>query len=75
MNRISDTHLNLRDEGDSFYYDVLHLPHGDSARAHAGLRLHLKVRSMVELILLFAVETLEAEIFDAFPGFKERFEI
>ena len=38
-------------------------------------RLHLKVRSRVELILLFAVETLEAEIVDAFPGFKKRFEI
>ena len=48
---------------------------GDSASAHAGLRLHLKVLSRVELILLFAVETLEAEIVDAFPGFKKRFEI
>ena len=74
MNHIGNTHLSLWDEVDSFYYDVLHLPHGDSASAHAGLRLHLKVRSMVGLIPLFAVETLEAEIIDAFPGFKKRFE-
>ncbi len=73
-NHIGNTHLSLWDEADSFYYDVLHLPHDDSASAHAGLRIHLKVRSMVGLIPLFAVETLEAEIFDAFPGFKKRFE-
>ncbi len=66
MNHIGNTQLSLWDEADSFYYDVLHLPHGD--------RLHLKVRSMVGLIPLFAVETLEAEILDTFPGFKKRFE-
>ncbi len=65
-NHIGATHLSLWDEADSFYYDVLHLPD--------GARLHLKVRSMVGLIPLFAVETLEAEVVNAFPGFKKRFE-
>ena len=38
------------DEEDQFFYDVLHLPHG-------GV-MPLKLRSMVGLIPLFAVETL-----------------
>ena len=32
----------------------------------------MKVRSMVGLIPLFAVETLEPEVVDALPGFKRR---
>jgi hypothetical protein len=56
----------LWDESDKFYYDVLHLPHNE--------RLNLKVRSMVGLIPLFAVETIEAEVVDALPGFRKRFE-
>ena len=43
----------LWDETDGFFYDVLHLPDG----AHQPL----KVRSMVGLIPLFAVETLEPD--------------
>jgi len=43
---------------------VLHLPD--------GRHLKLKVRSMVGLIPLFAVETLEPEIVDALPAFKKR---
>ena len=34
--------------------------------------ISLKVRSMVGLIPLFAVETLEPEIVDRLPGFKRR---
>ncbi len=66
MNHIGNTDVHLWDEADQFYYDVLHLPHDE--------RLHLKVRSMVGLIPLFAVETFEPEILDSFPGFKKRFE-
>ena len=54
----------LWDEADGFYYDVLHLPD--------GTRHPLKVRSMVGLIPLFAVETLEPDIVDQLPGFKRR---
>jgi mannosylglycerate hydrolase MGH1-like protein len=57
------TGINLWDEADGFYYDVLHL---DSAASP------LKVRSMVGLIPLFAVETLEPEMVDKLPGFKRR---
>ncbi|MBI3798559.1 MAG: glucosidase, partial [Deltaproteobacteria bacterium] len=49
---------------DGFFYDVLHMANGQ--------RFPLKVRSMVGLIPLFAVETLESEIVDKLPGFKRR---
>jgi hypothetical protein len=56
--------VELWDEKDGFYYDVLHLPDGK--------RFPLKVRSMVGLIPLFAVETLEPDVVDRLPGFKRR---
>jgi hypothetical protein len=56
--------VDLWNEEDGFYYDVLHLPD--------GTRFPLKVRSMVGLIPLFAVETLEPEELDRLPGFKRR---
>jgi hypothetical protein len=60
---LGDEGINLWDEQDGFYYDVLH---GNGA-VH-----RLKVRSMVGLIPLFAVETLEPEVVDRLPGFKRR---
>jgi len=54
------------DAGDGFFYDVLHTPE--------GRHIPLKIRSMVGLIPLFAVETLEPRIVDRLPGFKRRLE-
>ncbi|HET7875215.1 MAG TPA: glucosidase, partial [Methylomirabilota bacterium] len=56
--------ISLWDEQDGFFYDVLHLPGGE--------RHWMKVRSMVGLIPLFAVETLEPDIVDRLRGFKRR---
>jgi hypothetical protein len=56
--------LSLWDDADGFFYDVLHLPHGEYRR--------LKVRSMVGLIPLFAVETIEPDILKKLPGFARR---
>jgi hypothetical protein len=56
--------ISLWDEQDGFFYDVLQLPD--------GRRQPLRVRSMVGLIPLFAVETLEPDIVDRLPGFKRR---
>jgi hypothetical protein len=53
-------------EEDGFFYDVLHT----SDDGHVPLRL----RSMVGLIPLFAVETLEPWIIDRETGFKRRLE-
>jgi len=56
----------LWDEGDGFYYDVLKPPSGPHRR--------LRVRSMVGLIPLFAVETLEPDLLAKVPGFHARLE-
>jgi hypothetical protein len=64
MNDIGIDSMALWDNEDGFYYDVLRLPDGGQH--------FLKIRSMVGLIPLFAVETLEPEIVDRLPGFKRR---
>ncbi len=58
--------VSLWDEQDEFYYDVLHHPDGRA--------IPLKVRSIVGLVPLFAVETLEPEQLDKLPEFKKRLE-
>ena len=58
--------LNLWNDEDEFFYDVLN--------THDGNYTPLKVRSMVGLIPLFAVETLEPHVMDKFPHFKRRLE-
>ncbi|HNU42841.1 MAG TPA: glucosidase, partial [Cyclobacteriaceae bacterium] len=64
MANVNNEGINLWDEEDEFFYDVLHLPNNE--------RLKLKVRSMVGLIPLFAVEVLDEEIFQKMPEFTER---
>ncbi len=64
MNDVAGEGIELWNERDGFYYDVLHTPDG-------GAR-PLRVRSLVGLIPLFAVETLEPDVVDALPGFKRR---
>ncbi|HZE70873.1 MAG TPA: hypothetical protein VE135_15290 [Pyrinomonadaceae bacterium] len=66
MNNRGDEDIRLWDEQDGFFYDVLHLPQGKP--------LPMKVRSMVGLIPLFAVETLEPELLNELPDFKKRME-
>ena len=58
--------VGLWDETDEFYYDELNLPDGRMVK--------LKVRSMVGLIPLFAVETLEPEMLERLPDFRRRLE-
>ena len=58
--------LDLWDDEDGFFYDVLRLPDGG--------RFPLKIRSMVGLIPLFAVETLEPDMLEHLPDFKRRLE-
>jgi len=66
MNKRGDEDVRLWDDEDGFFYDVLHLPEGKPQP--------MKVRSMVGLIPLFAVETLEPEILAGLPDFKRRME-
>jgi Glycosyl hydrolase family 63 C-terminal domain len=62
MNRMGDH--GLWDEQDGFYYDWLRLPD--------GRKIPLRVRSMVGLIPLFAVGTIDPAALDKMPGFKRR---
>lgn len=63
MNHLGDDGISLWDEEDGFYYDVLHV--GDQL-------MPLRVRSMVGLIPLYAVQTLEPELLDRMPAFARR---
>jgi hypothetical protein len=66
MNNIAGEGIALWDEGDQFFYDVLRLPNGEA--------FPLKVRSLVGLIPLLAVTTLEPDLLDRAPHFKRRME-
>jgi hypothetical protein len=66
MNNIGGHGISLWDEQDEFFYDILHTPDGRMTP--------LRVRSMVGLIPLFAVETLEPELLEKVPEFKRRLE-
>jgi hypothetical protein len=65
-NAISKKGIDLWDEEDEFFYDVLHTPD--------HRRTPMKIRSMVGLIPLFAVEVLDQELFDSNPEFTARLE-
>ncbi|MBL4845311.1 MAG: glucosidase [Planctomycetes bacterium] len=69
--RVADAMANLGggglwDEEDGFFYDALHLPD--------GRRLKLKIRSLVGLLPLFAVDTIEPEELAGVPVFRRRME-
>ncbi|MDY6781565.1 MAG: glucosidase [Cyanobacteriota bacterium] len=66
INHIGGDGDRLWDEEDGFFYDVARLPNNE--------RLQLKVRSMVGLIPLFAVVTLEPTLINQLPNFKRRLE-
>jgi hypothetical protein len=56
--------VSLWNEEDGFFYDALHLPDG-------GI-VPLKVRSLVGLMPLLAVETLEVDLVERLPEFNRR---
>ncbi|MFM7602030.1 MAG: MGH1-like glycoside hydrolase domain-containing protein [Pseudanabaena sp.] len=64
MNGIGNANVDLWNEEDGFYYDALNLPD--------GRHFSLKVRSVVGLIPLFAIATLEPDILEKLPNFKRR---
>jgi Glycosyl hydrolase family 63 C-terminal domain len=64
MTNIGGNGIGLWDEEDEFYYDVLHLSGGE--------RIPLRVRSLVGLIPLFAVEVLDASKIARLPRFNAR---
>src|SRR5260221_2834221 len=66
MNNMGGDGISLWDDQDEFFYDVLRHPDGQRER--------IKLRSIVGLTPLFAVETIEPETLAALPNFKQRLE-
>ncbi|MEP0369224.1 MAG: glucosidase [Cyclobacteriaceae bacterium] len=66
MNNIGETNVDLWDDEDFFYYDVMHTPDKPNQQ--------MKIRSMVGLIPLFAVEILRDENYKHLDEFRERLE-
>jgi hypothetical protein len=64
MANVGNTGIDLWDDEDQFFYDVLHTSKDE--------RIKMKVRSMVGLIPLFAVEVLDQKVFDSLPEFTAR---
>jgi hypothetical protein len=64
MTNIGNEGLGLWDDQDRFYYDWLILPSGE--------KVPLRLRSIVGLIPLFAVEVVEMEQLNKAPAFMER---
>lgn len=66
MTHCGGNHHSLWNEEDGFFYDLIHLPSGEI--------IPLKVRSLVGLLPLLAVETLEGDMLENVPIFKRRME-
>ncbi len=64
LNDLGGSGISLWDDEDGFFYDVLHMP-DDS-------KIQLKVRSLVGLMPLLAVETLEPDLLERMPAFARR---
>ena len=64
MRTVSSEHPSLWDEEDGFFHDVIHLDD--------DTRMAMKIRSMVGLVPLFAVQVLEPELLEKVPRFKKR---
>ena len=64
MNNLGhDRDLGLWDEEDGFFYDLLSV---------GGRQTPMRIRSVVGLIPLFAVESIEQSVLDRLPDFSER---
>ncbi len=64
MTEESEDGFRMWNEEDGFFYDMLHL----SGKGYMPMR----VRSMVGLIPIFAVETIEEAVLERFPAFVKR---
>jgi hypothetical protein len=66
MNSVREEDPGLWDDEDEFYYDQLFLPDGE--------RIPVKVRSIVGIVPIFAVETITARALEALPNLRRRIE-
>src|SRR5690606_34450287 len=66
MSNIANENISLWSEEDGFFFDVLHLPGKDPKV--------MKVKSVVGIIPMFAVEPIPERLFENLPDFKKRME-
>lgn len=64
MHHIGKKDISLWDDDDNFYYDVVEMS--------SGITNRLKVRSLVGIIPLFAVEILHKDLFEELKDFRRR---
>jgi hypothetical protein len=64
MHHIGKKDISLWDDEDNFYYDVVEMSNGKTER--------LRVRSLVGVIPLFAVEIMHKDLFDELKDFRRR---
>lgn len=64
MHHIGQKNISLWDDKDNFYYDVVEMSSGTSHR--------LKVRSLVGIIPMFAVEIMHKDLFENLKDFRKR---
>lgn len=64
MNNIGGNDISLWDDEDAFFYDAIQFENGNSTK--------LKVRSLVGIIPLFAIEVIHEEMFEALTEFQSR---
>ena len=64
MHHIGDKDISLWDDEDNFYYDVVQMESGYTAR--------MKVRSLVGVIPLFAVDVIHKDLFKGLDEFNDR---
>ena len=67
MHHIGKKDISLWDEEDGFYYDAIQFENGTSQR--------LKIRSLVGIIPLLAVEIMHKSVFENLPEFNTRLEV
>ncbi|MGY6559725.1 MAG: MGH1-like glycoside hydrolase domain-containing protein [Nitritalea sp.] len=64
MNNLSGENISMWDDEENFFFDVFHLP-GKEPKV-------MKLKSIVGIIPLFAVEPIREEMFEGLPEFKKR---
>lgn len=74
LNKLGGDSVNIWDQGDGFFYDILKVPANALEGGNNPFSFSMKVRSMVGLIPLFAVETIDQETLDKYLShdFKKR---
>ncbi|WP_353149599.1 glucosidase [Chryseobacterium sp.] len=64
LDNMGDENFSLWDEEDEFFYDAI--------ASNDGTHIYLKLRTIVGLIPMFAVEVIDDEMIENLPNFKKR---